>query len=59
MTYLLDANTLIEAKNRYYQMSICPGYWDWLHKANQRLSRPSTFELNDPGRFERTGLYGG
>ncbi len=30
MTYLLDANTLIEAKNRYYQMSICPGFWDWL-----------------------------
>lgn len=30
MTYLLDANTLIEAKNRYYQMHICPGYWDWL-----------------------------
>ena len=24
VTYLLDANTLIEAKNRYYQMSICP-----------------------------------
>lgn len=35
MTYLLDANTLKEAKNRYYQMSICPGYWDWLRKANQ------------------------
>lgn len=35
MNYLLDANTLIEAKNRYYQMSICPGYWDWLRKANQ------------------------
>lgn len=34
MTYLLDANTLIEAKNRYYQMNICPGYWDWLIKAN-------------------------
>ncbi len=30
MNYLLDANTLIEAKNRYYQMSICPGYWHWL-----------------------------
>lgn len=28
--YLLDANTLIEAKNRYYQLSICPGFWDWL-----------------------------
>lgn len=35
MNYLLDANTLIEAKNRYYQMSICPGYWDWLLKTNQ------------------------
>ena len=35
MKYLLDANTLIEAKNRYYQMSICPGYWDWLRKTNQ------------------------
>lgn len=34
MTYLLDTNTLIEAKNRYYQMSICPGYWDWLLKVN-------------------------
>lgn len=33
MIYLLDANTLIEAKNRYYQMSICPGYWDWLQRA--------------------------
>jgi hypothetical protein len=30
MIFLLDANTLIEAKNRYYQMSICPGYWAWL-----------------------------
>lgn len=30
MTYILDANTFIEAKNRYYQMRICPGYWDWL-----------------------------
>ena len=31
--YLLDANTYIEAKNRYYQMNFCPAYWDWLdHK---------------------------
>lgn len=36
MTYLLDANTLIEAKNRYYQMRVCPGYWDWL--ARNRLT---------------------
>ncbi|MES9902309.1 MAG: DUF4411 family protein [Sedimenticola sp.] len=30
MKYLLDANTLIEAKNRYYNMKVCPGFWDWL-----------------------------
>lgn len=30
MIYLLDANTLIEAKNRYYSMTIYPGYWSWI-----------------------------
>ena len=30
MNYLLDANTLIEAKNRYYNMKVCPGFWQWL-----------------------------
>jgi Domain of unknown function (DUF4411) len=24
MKYLLDANTFIEAKNRYYNMTVCP-----------------------------------
>lgn len=35
MKYLLDSNTLIEAKNRYYQMNICPGYWTWVLKVNK------------------------
>ena len=35
MSYLLDANTLIEAKNRYYQMHICPGYWTWLTRGKE------------------------
>ena len=30
MIYLLDANAYIEAKNRYYRMTICPGFWDWM-----------------------------
>ena len=33
-TYLLDANTLIEAKNRYYSMTICPAYWSWVQRSN-------------------------
>lgn len=28
--YLLDSNVFIEAKNRYYRMNICPGFWDWI-----------------------------
>jgi Domain of unknown function (DUF4411) len=34
MIYLLDANTLIEAKNRYYSMTICPGYWAWIMQSH-------------------------
>ena len=28
--YVLDANAFIEAKNRYYGLDICPGFWDAL-----------------------------
>ncbi|WP_455923044.1 DUF4411 family protein [Pseudomonas putida] len=35
MKHLLDSNTLIEAKNRYYSMAVCPGYWNWLLVQNQ------------------------
>lgn len=28
--YLIDANVLIEAKNRYYAFDIAPGFWDWI-----------------------------
>lgn len=30
MKYLLDSNTFVEAKNRYYNMTVCPGYWIWI-----------------------------
>ncbi len=36
MLYLLDANTLITAKNDYYQMERVPEFWNWLlHHAGQ------------------------
>jgi len=34
MEYILDTNTFIEAKNRYYSMNVCPGFWDWLLLSN-------------------------
>jgi hypothetical protein len=33
MPYVLDANTLIQAKNEYYAFDICPGFWDWIDTA--------------------------
>ena len=30
MMFLIDANVLIEAKNRYYAFDIAPGFWYWL-----------------------------
>jgi len=34
MAFLLDTNTLIQAKNDYYAFSLCPGFWNWLASAN-------------------------
>lgn len=45
--YLLDANTYIEAKNRYYQMSFCPAYWDWLDQQYQSGSLASVSSVYD------------
>ncbi|WP_130873699.1 DUF4411 family protein [[Pseudopropionibacterium] massiliense] len=36
MKYLVDANVLIEAKNRYYAFDIAPGFWKWLDQAHGR-----------------------
>lgn len=30
MTYLLDANVFIQAKNLHYGMDFCPAFWEWL-----------------------------
>lgn len=35
MKHLLDSNTLIEAKNRYYNMNFCPAYWQWIDIQNR------------------------
>jgi len=34
MAYLIDANTLIQAKNEYYGFDLCPGFWAWLEQQN-------------------------
>ena len=34
MTYLLDSDVLIQAKNRHYGFDVCSGFWDWLDSAH-------------------------
>ncbi|NWD76962.1 DUF4411 family protein [Pseudomonas gingeri] len=47
MNHLLDANTLIEAKNRYYGMTICPAFWQWLKLQNEVLALASITPVKD------------
>ena len=35
MTYLLDANVFIQAKNLHYGLDFCPAFWEWLIVNNQ------------------------
>lgn len=35
MTYLLDANVFIEAKNLHYGLDFCPAFWEWLIQNNK------------------------
>lgn len=32
--YLLDADVFIRAKNSYYGLDFCPGFWEWLRHAH-------------------------
>lgn len=35
MSYLLDANVFMAAKNLHYGLDFCPAFWDWLvHNGN-------------------------
>ena len=34
MTYLLDADVFIQAKNLHYGLDFCPAFWDWLITSN-------------------------
>ena len=45
--YLVDANVLIEAKNRYYAFDIAPGFWAWLDQAHQQAVACSIEAVRD------------
>ncbi|MDY0134794.1 MAG: DUF4411 family protein [Atribacterota bacterium] len=38
MSFLLDSNIFIEAKNTFYAFDICPGFWTWLSQCDETKS---------------------
>jgi hypothetical protein len=43
VTYLLDANVFIQAKNLQYGFDFCPAFWDWLDE-RAAVSRVASIE---------------
>ncbi len=35
MSYLLDADVFIQARNLHYGLDFCPAFWDWLIASNR------------------------
>ena len=47
MTYLLDADVLVRAKNQHYGFDFCPAFWDWLIAGNHAGKVFSVEKVND------------
>ena len=47
MSYLLDANVFIQAKNLHYGLDFCPAFWDWLIEANAAFTVFSIEKVGD------------
>jgi hypothetical protein len=47
MSYLLDSDVFIQAKNLHYGLDFCPAFWDWLIAANARGLVFSTEKVGD------------
>lgn len=56
MAYLLDASTLIQAKNDYYAFDLCPGFWDWLDQQNAAGTLFSVRAVKDELEHGNDGL---
>lgn len=47
MSYLLDANIFIQAKNLHYGFDFCPAFWNWLIVENKNGRVFSTEKVED------------
>jgi hypothetical protein len=47
VTYLLDANVFIQAKNLHYGFDFCPAFWNWLIEKNRTSQVFSIDKVSD------------
>jgi len=47
MSYLLDSDVFIQAKNLHYGLDFCPAFWDWLVASNAAGLVFSTEKVGD------------
>ena len=47
MSYLLDSDVFIQAKNLHYGLDFCPAFWDWLIESNATGLVISTEKVGD------------
>lgn len=47
MSYLLDSDVFIQARNLHYGLDFCPAFWDWLIAANANGLVFSTEKVGD------------
>ncbi len=47
MSYLLDSDVFIQAKNLHYGLDFCPAFWDWLITSNTAGLVFSTEKVGD------------
>jgi hypothetical protein len=47
MSYLLDSDVFIQAKNLHYGLDFCPAFWDWLVASNAKGLVFSTEKVGD------------
>ena len=47
MSYLLDSDVFIQARNLHYGLDFCPAFWDWLIAANAKGLVFSTEKVGD------------
>lgn len=47
MSYLLDSDVFIQAKNLHYGLDFCPAFWDWMIASNTAGLVFSTEKVGD------------